>query len=77
MSGKRDSNIELLRIITMILIVGHHYVFHGLYNSMITGGCNQSVVKWWGYWQSNSFFAISGWKSRKLYIFYAFRILFN
>ncbi|MDY4693990.1 MAG: acyltransferase family protein [Blautia sp.] len=38
MSGKRDSNIELLRIITMILIVGHHYVFHGLYNSMITGG---------------------------------------
>lgn len=34
---KRDSNIELLRIITMVFIVGHHYVYHGLYNSMISG----------------------------------------
>lgn len=43
MSGKRDSNIELLRIITMMLIVGHHYIHHGLYNSMIAG----SVTNLW------------------------------
>ena len=43
MSGKRDSNIELLRIITMILIIGHHYVHHGLYNTNLTG----SVTNLW------------------------------
>ena len=33
----RDSNIELLRLIAMILIIGHHYVQHGLFCSTING----------------------------------------
>ena len=34
---KRESNIELLRIIAMVLLVAHHYAYHGLlaYNSDI------------------------------------------
>lgn len=29
---KRNSSIELLRIICMLLIVAHHYVYYGIYN---------------------------------------------
>ena len=28
-TGKRQSNLELLRIVSMILIVAHHYSVHG------------------------------------------------
>ena len=29
MSSKRDSNLESLRIVSMLLIVGSHYAYHG------------------------------------------------
>lgn len=38
--NKRNSNIELLRIISMLMIVAHHYVFYGVeqnYNPAISG----------------------------------------
>lgn len=40
---RRDSNVELLRLITMIFIIGHHYVWHGLFCAMING----NVVNLW------------------------------
>lgn len=36
--SKRNSNVELLRIISMLMIVAHHYIFYGVmqnYNSVI------------------------------------------
>lgn len=36
---KRKSNIELLRIVVMFLIVGHHYFIHGLIDSWDKEAC--------------------------------------
>mgnify|MGYP007069843799 CR=1 FL=1 len=36
----RDSNIELLRILLMLVIVGHHYIV----NSGITPVINESII---------------------------------
>ena len=38
-TDKRKSNIELLRIVVMFLIVGHHYFIHGLVDSWDQEGC--------------------------------------
>lgn len=35
---KRKSNIELLRIIAMVMIVGHHYAVHGVLHKLTGGG---------------------------------------
>ena len=63
----RSSNIELLRIIAMLLIVAHHYVV----NSTVTGlfdamhpTANALFLQWWGMWGKtaiNVFVLISGY----------------
>lgn len=53
-TSKRNSNFELLRIITMLLIVFHHSIVHGLLvNSTALGQGNPKygerflLDKWW------------------------------
>lgn len=41
---KRDSNLEMLRIISMILIVAHHYAVHGFNNVQLYYSFNKYVV---------------------------------
>lgn len=41
---KRDSNLELFRIITMLLIVAHHYVVNSGLMEVIRGGGYNSMV---------------------------------
>lgn len=41
---KRDSNLEILRIISMILIVAHHYAVHGFNNCELYFSFNKYVV---------------------------------
>ena len=41
---QRDSNLELFRIITMLLIVAHHYVVNSGLMEVIRGGYNSMVV---------------------------------
>lgn len=63
----RDSNIELFRIITMIMIVAHHYVVNsGLLNVMYNGSLNtQSIFLFifgaWGKIGINCFVFITGY----------------
>ena len=38
---QRDSNLELFRIITMLLIVAHHYVVNSVLMEVIRGGVQQ------------------------------------
>ena len=71
----RDSNIELLRIIMMIIIVGHHYIV----NSGIIDVINSNIVKsecgikdyfalvfgWGGKTAINVFLLITGYFSCK------------
>lgn len=64
---KRDSNIELLRIILMIVIVAHHYVVNsGIMESI--NQCNRGGVSslaliygWGGKTAINCFVLITGW----------------
>lgn len=43
---KRNSNIELLRIIAMFLIVMHHYSIHGFDTSALQEMPDRLVVDW-------------------------------
>ena len=48
-TSKRNSNFELLRIITMFLIVFHHSIVHGLLvNSTALGQGNPVTPQIWG-----------------------------
>ena len=40
-SVERNSNFEFLRIISMIMIIGYHYVVHGHFQ-IVAGGANFS-----------------------------------
>lgn len=42
-SSKRDSNLEILRIVSMILIVAHHFSLHG-YNFIILPFSSKKIV---------------------------------
>ena len=49
---KRISNLEILRIISMFLIVAHHYSVHGGFNSFINAigiNFNKSLIEFLGY----------------------------
>ena len=41
-SVERNSNFEILRIISMIMIIGYHYVVHGHFLDSCGGGANFS-----------------------------------
>lgn len=41
----RNSNIEIIRIISMILIVAHHYALHGFVNIELTYSINKYIVE--------------------------------
>ena len=45
-NSKRQSNFELLRIVAMMMIVGHHYVVHGVQERYIA----DEALKIWGGW---------------------------
>lgn len=44
MKAKRNSNIELLRIISIILIIAHHYAIHGFDISSLPYHYNQYII---------------------------------
>lgn len=45
LNSKRDSNIELFRIITMLVIVAHHFVVNsGLFDILGTSGLNSKSM---------------------------------
>ena len=62
----RKSNIELLRIIGMLMIVAHHYVVNsGIMNAFETGNTSMNYVflTLWGMWGKtgiNVFILVSG-----------------
>lgn len=62
-SVKRDSNIELLRVIAMILLIGHHLVVHG--GILGTGYMTNKLISVffvpWGKICFDAFVAISTW----------------
>ena len=37
MNSARKSNIELLRVFSMLMIVSYHYAIHGIYQSLWGG----------------------------------------
>lgn len=40
----RNSNLEILRIISMIMIIAHHYAVHGFSSDMLSYGANRYIV---------------------------------
>ena len=51
----RDSNLELFRIITMLLIVAHHYVVNSGLMEVIRGGIQQYGITAKSRWNLLSF----------------------
>ncbi len=41
---KRNSNVELLRIISMIMIIAHHYAYHGGFDFNINAGLFNKIL---------------------------------
>lgn len=63
---KRKSNIELLRIICIIMIIAHHYTIHGGLGQYYTLGINKKVafvqiLSIWGKMGCNIFMIITGY----------------
>lgn len=63
----RNSNIELLRIVSMLMIMTHHFIIHALYPEVMTGA--PAAVVWLNaicYVAVNCFVLISGYFSIRL-----------
>ncbi len=64
---QRDSNLELLRILSMLAIIAHHYVVNSTVSSQFNyenTSTQQYFLKIWGLWGKtaiNSFILISGY----------------
>ena len=66
--NKRQSNIELLRIVSMFLVVAHHYVVNSGVNELFDFSkpvsANTLFLQWWGMWGKtaiNAFVLITGY----------------
>lgn len=44
-TSTRNSQIEILRILSMLMIVAHHYAFYGVYQNYLK---NPSEITWGG-----------------------------
>ena len=64
-SQLRDSNLELMRIILMMLIIAHHYVVNsGVMNLFVPGAPNSIFLELWSMWGKaaiNAFVMITGY----------------
>ena len=85
MVKERESNIELYRIVLMLLIIAHHYVVNsGLLNVIYTNQVNSNSIFWiifgaWGKVGINCFVLITGYymcksnitlKNSNIYVFF-------
>ena len=65
-NSKRNSSIELLRIVAMLLIIAQHYVFHGGYDSEVFNNVTANIIylkmiKMFGYSACTIFALITGY----------------
>lgn len=67
-SVKRQSNIELLRIVAMFFVIAHHYVVNSGVNELFDFSkpvsSNTLFLQWWGMWGKtaiNVFVIITGY----------------
>lgn len=64
---ERNSNIELLRIVAMMLVIAHHYVVNSTVRELFNPTCptlSQIFLQLWGMWGKtaiNSFVLITGY----------------